>query len=319
MAGMEDISTQGVIADAQALVKAGSTDAMTLWTDEKRGDFVKVFEGRSRASKYILAHTASELIGTALRRQFVGRRAWDRFQDAHKAILSAVRTLADGEMYKLDYNHPQYRCIGGRTIDELNAIAEKRAEEIFANLPSLKQAVQVIRPEVSKKIDALEKLREKMKKLVEEVDDPALSAELRLSQVDQDMTIAAFRVMVKARVEKRRKIIHTLEETSKEAKELDDEIAKDLYAGIPEIQEAILDVAKKHYEQAAAMGAMTRRVEEHVKFGDSQAAVDIVKRFEQDEAAVSPNIKKEFDDALARLKLSGPQVRKQLAAKKKEK
>lgn len=303
------------VAKNAALVFAQGTDAMEKWSDEKKNDFCKVFEDRAYASAWILVHTADKLLEVAERRQFVGCRAASKVQSDYDAIRKTVESYQK----RIGEGYPYVVQIGGRAPEELSAVAAERAEEIFKNLPPLRQAVSLIKPEVVKMIDELETKKALIKKLSNELDKPEHNAVLRLSQVDQKMTIGDFRKMVKSKIQERKKLAERLTEAVKEARELDDSIAKTLYAGIPELQDAIIDVVKRHYERAQAMGGMTRRVQEHVKFGDSKAAVDMVKQFEADEAAVSPKIKAEFDAALDRLKLSAPMVRKaskQLKGKK---
>ena len=304
-AGLENLNTHQIESDAAALVKSG-TDNMTKWSDEKRKDFCVTFEARSRASAYILFETADKLIETAVRRQFVGEKASQKL----KAAFPNRKVARDGGNY----------CgpVGGREVEELDAIAEKRAEEIFQNLPPLKAAVSLIKPAVAKKLDELDTLKAVVKKLADELDQPKYNDSIRLSQVDQKMTIADFRKMVKDRQKARHKLVERLNEKAQAACELEDEIARELFAGIPEVQDAILDVAKRHYERGLGMSSLNRRVEEYVKFGDSEAATEMVRQFERDEQATSPAIKAEFDKALEKLKLTAPMVRKQLAAKKKE-
>lgn len=294
------------VTKSAALVFAQGTDAMEKWSDEKKNDFCNVFEDRARASAWILVHTADKLLEVAERRQFVGCRAANKVQSDY----DAVRKTVESYQKRVGEGYPYVMQIGGRSPEDLGAVAAERAEDIFKNLPPLRQAVSIIKPEVVKMIDELEVKKALVKKLSNELDKPEYNSSLRLSEVDQKMTIGDFRKMVKAKIQERKRLAERLNEAVKGARELDDTIAKALYAGIPELQDAILDVVKRHYERAQAMGGMTRRVQEHVKFGDSKAAVDMVKQFEADEAAVSPSIKAEFNQALERLKLSAPMVRK---------
>ena len=312
--GMENLNTAGLIADA-ALAIRNEADGMQKWSDAKKDDFCKVFENRARASSYILVRTAYELLETAERRQFVGNKAVHKLKhEVHATQCLESDPDPDGKRY----GYGDFK-VGGRLKSELDKIAEARAEEIFQNLPPLRQAVQLIKPDVAKKIDKVETLKKEAKKYSDLLEKPEYNSAIRLSQVNQKMTVAAFRQFVKDRVKQRKEVIEKLNETAAEAIELEDEIAKELYQGVPEICDAILDVARRHMERAVGFGSMTRRVQEHVKFGDSKAAVDMVKQFEQDELAVSSAIKDEFNQALEKLKMTAPMVRKALAAKKKEK
>lgn len=293
-----------------------ATDGMQRWSDEKRADFCAVFDKRSKVSAYILAHTAEELLESAQRRQFVGTKAKAKLDKKYESVRGWGWAHDRDSQGQYDYRNV---TIGGRSKTELDSIAESRAEEIFKNLPSLRSAVQLIRPEVATKIDKVEELKARVRELDEELESPELNEEIRLSQVDQGMTIAAFREMVKDRVARRKKLVAKLNDLTTEATELEDWIAKELFGGIPELSTAILDVAERHFERALGMLSTSRRVEERVKFGDSDSAVQMVKQFETDEQTISPTIKNEFEAALERLKLSAPIVRKALAEKKREK
>lgn len=303
---LESIDPAEVTKNA-SIIFAQGTDAMEKWSDEKKNNFCEVFESRTRVSAWILCVTAEKLLATAERRQFVSAKAAQKTRAKYDTTNKTVNSYAVAAYAR---TYPQSWLIGGRPAEELSAIAATRADEIFKNLPPLRQAVAIIKPEVAKKMDELERKKTKAKKLSEELDQPRFNTEIKLSDVDQNMTIRTFRKMMKDMVADRKALANKLNAALTEASELDDEIAKDLYGGIPELQEAILEVVAHHYERASAMGGMSRRVQEHVKFGDSKAAVEMVKQFEADELAVSPNIKAEFDAALARLQLSAPMIRK---------
>jgi len=316
-APLENLNTDDVVTTASLVFTKGS-DAMEKWSDEKKNDFCSVFADRSEASAYILFRTGTIILDTAHRRQFVGTRAMSRITEEFSSLAQVVT----GNTKRNNTSHGYVLMVGGRVVEELNQIAETRAEDVLKSLPPLKQAVLIIKPEVAKLIDKCEAKKELVVKLSEKLDDPKYSEVIQLSKVDQQMTIENFRKMVKSRTVERRKLVDDLNDAAQEAKDLEDEVAKSLYAGIPEISTVILDAARKHFERAAAMGGMTRRVQEHVKFGDSDAAVDMVKQFEEDETVTSASIKEEFSAALTRLKLSAPMVRKttkQLAAKKEKK
>jgi hypothetical protein len=51
---------------------------------------------------------------------------------------------------------------------------------------------------------------------------------------------------------------------------------------------------------------MGRRVSEHVKFGNSQAAVELLRTFEKDEVTISEDVAARFRTALEQLKVKKP-------------
>lgn len=311
---LEDLDVNAL---KNAVIKATDVtggDSMILWSDEKKADFCKTFDDRVRVSVFILVRTAEKLGEVATRRQFLGSRALNKVQTEFRGIGTTSDYDSNRFHDPKDYNH-----LGGRNLTELNQIADERAEEIFKNLPPLKQAVQLIKPDVAAKIDRIDKLKEQIKPLADLLDSKDFAEDLRMSEVDQNMTIAAFRTMVKERVKRRRQLVDKVNELSKEAIELEDAVAKALFGGIPELGDAIVEVIRTHYERALALEQMGRRVPEQVKFGDSKAATDLVKRFEADEKTISSSVKDEFDAALNRLKLSRATVKKAFNAKKKEK
>ena len=118
------------------------------------------------------------------------------------------------------------------------------------------------------------------------------------------MTVSDFRKMVKDTVSKRQRLLDELNDLSKEGNDLDEHINTKLYKGLPGLTEAVEEVIKAHLARAAMFDQTTRRIEERVMFGDSEAAVSIMNSFEKDELEVDANIKKLFTDALEKLNIS---------------
>lgn len=270
-------------------------DTLSTWTDEKKNEFVETFETRSKVTRFILILCAKAICDGAERRQYVGRK-----QLGEMAVqLQRVSTQA---LY--DQTDGFYcRTVGGRAVDELGTIAQERADAILSELPPLKKAVQVINPDVAKKIDARAAVIAKLKALKEQLEE--LGGELRLSELDQNMTIGQFRQAVKLRNQKRHQLCVKLKDLAEEGEELDSAINKALYKGLPGLSDAVAKVCTQHVERALALDATTRRVAEKVKFGDSAAAVELLRGFEKDEAEVSTEIKAEFSQALKTLQLAG--------------
>jgi hypothetical protein len=281
-----------------------NADAMVGWTDEKRKDFVSKFTERARTSRYIAVQTAHYIMDKAQHKQFISQKHVKPFEGFGQKLLELQdRTTAQNGWQNY------LNTIGSRPISELNTIAEEKADEILSNLPPLKKAVEILSPEISKAIEDRDKLLEKGKLLFEQAEE--LSGQLDMADVDQNMTVAEFRMFVKERNRKRRDILSKLDDVTKDAQALDTKINKFLYSGLPGLSQAVVDIITELLEKSTAFGALNRRVEEKVMFGDSSAAVTLLQSFEKDELKVSQGIKSQFDQALEQLKLAGQKKAKQ--------
>jgi len=281
------------ITDLVPTAVAGG-EQMETWSDEKRSDFVKTFEKRSAAARFILELTAQAIMSTASRRKFISAK--------HVNQVEKANTVTRHCGYHRDIEKES-----GRTYEDLHKIAEQQADAVLKGLPPLKKAVQIIDPDTAKKIDQRDKLIVKGKKLRDELVE--LAEPIKMGEIDQNMTVGEFRKMVKTRERRQKTLIDTLEEVAKEGNELENAINKALYAGLPGLSDAVVKAINDCYGRSTALDATTRRVAEQVKFGDSAAAMDILRRFEKDEAEVSDEIKAEFQDALKKLKLAGAKKR----------
>ena len=269
-----------------ALAAAGGGGSMALWSDDKRSDFVNLFKSRSRAGQYILLATAQTIANQAQQKHFIGIQTRD-------SLNTQFHVPNDpGDYYK----------VGGRLTSELNQIAAQRAELILNELPPIKMAVQIIDPDTALKMHNREELLEKMKELKAQIEE--LPTNISMAELDQDMTIGAFRTMVKDLEKKRKALVEKMCEHGKEGQELDEIINKRLYKGLPGLSEAVVSVVNQYIDRAKALDATTRRVEERVRFGDSAGAVELLQGFERDEVTVSDNVKAEFQAALEKLTLS---------------
>ena len=147
---------------------------------------------------------------------------------------------------------------------------------------------------------------------IEKVTEPIV-----MSDMPQDMTIGAFRAIVRDREKERRRLITEMNECGKEGQELERQISKALYSGLPGLSDAVVDVILSHRERAAALDTFGRRAVEQIKFGDSEAAMSLLKHFEQDEITVSDTVRSKFTEALAQLKLAASQPRRARVANAK--
>jgi hypothetical protein len=288
-------------------------ETMQLWTDEKKGDFVKLFHDRVAAAKYILFATAKEIANAGLNRRFISQR---KIQDAYNGNWEASWDFGEFPRAKyIDGHYTTVDRIGGRTRDDLDTIADERAKKVIKEMPMMKDAVKVIAPDVAAKIEKRDKLQEEGQKLFDALEE--YQGTLYMGDYP-NMKICDFMDMLKERTKARKKIVDKLEEIGDEGLELDSAIDKALFRGLPGLDDAIKELVKDHIERAKALDQFDRRVEEKIKFGDSQAAVDILQQFEKDEQAVSDKIKGSFQGALDKLKLlaKGGKSLKQLQSKK---
>lgn len=287
----------------QALIKRVETESMDKWSDERRKEFCQTFEDRAMAASYILAITAHKIWETAIERHFVSdKHSVDLVVKSRNGLIYLPNQFFDKT------SNYSCRTAGSRSVDELKKLAEERAELILAELPPLKDAVRIIDPVTAKRLDKRDALLKQVKLL--KVKFEQASEAIKMVDLDQSMTIGEFRKMCKDREKLRKRLADEMNEIGKEGTELAQQINKALYAGLPGLSDAVVKVVNEHIERATGLGAMTRRVTERVMFGDSKAALEILKGFEKDEVEVSANIKAEFAEALGKLKIAGHKLLK---------
>lgn len=274
--------------------------AIATWSDHRRDDFCATFADRVRVSRYILESVAECVRDEALRRRFIGEKNLKSI----KATASHVSHLCDPRQnVERWHGDPLDRSkCAGRPIEQLREIAAERAKAILDNLPTLSTAVQIINPELAKKIDRRDALTKKGQELTDQLLEASES--IVMSELDQAMTVGAFLEMVRQRDKLRAKIHTELQEVSEEGRSLEIAIAKALYSGLPGLSDAVIKVINDHYARSTALDEITRRVTEQVKFGNSPEALEMLRRFEGDEVSVPDSIKEQFKAALEALKLS---------------
>ena len=255
---------------------------IATWSDEKKKDFTKTFQNRVDSSRYILQCMSNYIMSKAASKKFISNKHVNNFN----------------AKYAGNFISRQYGIkIGGREPAELDSIAEKQADKVLKELPPLKNVVSILTPDIAKKIEEKEKILVKAQKITDEFVE--LSEPIHLADIDQKMTVGDFRKMVNKN-EKRRKILAlSLEDLGKTGQELEREIDKALYAGIPGISDAVIKAASTHIEKSIALDQLGRRVEEQVMFGDSTAALELLRGFEKDEETLVGDVKSEFKKALA--------------------
>ena len=281
----EDVSTEESLALAD--VQSGE---MVDWSDEKKKDFVKTFKERAHVSRKLLVQIAYEIMEAGERRKFI---SYKHTRDLPSEVRGA------------GYNS-WYGC--GRSRESLDRIVKERTDSVINELPPLKKAVQLIDADTAKLIEQTEKLKAKGQKLTDKLDE--ISEPIVMADLDQKMTIGAFRVQVKKQTKQRDTLVRQIREIANEGDELERTVAKRLYAGLPGLSEAVVSVITAHVDRANALDTLTRRVEEAVMFGDSKVALNLLQHFEEDEPVVGETVRKQFKDALQKLKLSRKQLRK---------
>lgn len=299
---MDELQMTEHLPEITALSRELGKDAMIAWSEEKKKDFTVKFSERARVSQYIMALTAELVVQEAKAKQFISDKHLGGMQ--YRDTSSKLRDRREKPIITGSYyNESYFDTVGGRQTDELRKIAKDRADQILANLPELQAAVEIISPEISKAIEKRDSLLDQGKKLFKLAEE--VSGSLNMADVDQKMSVGEFREFVKARHKKRRDLLYKMEEVGKEAQSLENKINRFLYAGLPGLSQAVMDVINNLFEKVTALGTLNRRVEEKVMFGDSAAAVTLLQSFEKDELAVSDEVKSQFDRALEALKVAG--------------
>lgn len=268
-----------------ALAAQAGTDAIASWSDERRTEFVDMYTHRTNAARLLLYLTAERVMEMAKQRYFISDRHVNKIYEQHGRPMTNEYAWRGAQL--------------DRSWQELERIAGERAKAIMSELPPMKKAVQVIDPETARMITKVDKLQEQAQQHADTLD--TLPRELKMSD-HADMIVRDFVKLVEDVAEKRLRLLGELKKVSALAKELEITIAKRLYAGLPGISEAVMDVVTSHMERAVALENLNRRVAERIKFGDSEAAMELLKGFETDEATISTDLRSKLAGAMAVLK-----------------
>lgn len=277
---------------SKELIKQLNTDSLANWSDVRRQEFKETFGLRVEAHRFILRSTAEFIARGAKLRRFIG--------DKHlKPIYDSGHIFSVDRYERGYYGMPDK--IGGRDPKDLLEIARERANLILKNLPPVKDAVKILSADTAEKMDRVDAIKKEGQKLKDELE--SMSDSIDMDMLDQSMTLAQFRKMVRERETKRVDLIHKLNKLGAEGCELEDTINRRLYSGLPGLAEAVMKVVHEYLEREKAMDETNRRVGEYVMFGDSAAAMEMLRKFEGDELKVSDTIQEEFKTALDNLKL----------------
>jgi len=290
-----------------SLMVGESAAAMALWTDDKKKDYVGLFKQRANASMYILRNTARELASRAKEKQFLGIPRYNKLVE--ECTQFAGEDAVQGDYYNRQATSDLWRKTYDRSQVDLDAMVKERVVSLIKNLPSLNAAMLILDPETHNKMLRRDELREKGQEITDKFAE--VSVDVRLSDMDQTMTIGAFRAYMKDLESKRRRMLEELEEIGKEGQDLERHINKALFKGLPGIGEEIESVVKELYQQSKDMGSTSRSVENTVLYGDCEAALAILESFKSDEQKVSTAIGLRFQNGLEllKLKLAGKKVK----------
>ncbi len=284
--------------DALSLLARDST-TMASWSDEKKKDYVTLFKKRANASRYILRNTARIIASTTKEKQFLG-------VPRYNALVEECNNFQGDEVIESRphhdrNNHEQWATAFDRTRSDLDGMAQDRASALIKQLPSMNAAMQILDMETFEKMQRRDTLREQGQNLVDEFQE--LSVDIKLSELDQNMTIGQLLASQKELEAKRAAILKQLDEISTEGQRLEREINKALFKGMPGIGDEIAAVVKELYQQSRDLGVTTRDIENTVLYGDCREALHILESFKTDERKVTSAVGQRFQASLEALKL----------------
>ena len=266
------------------------TEQMADWDTARRQAFVSTLHARAVNNATVLQLTAQKILSAAHSRRFISN-----------AQFCAENNPRANSTYGLSEEQR-------RTHEELDNLAEERAQDIINQLPSLKDALRVMAPELLAPMAQKERLTEAAENLYRKLDE--LSQPIDIADMDQAMTLGAFQAHLTSVDKARKQLVAKLDETAEKVVAIERQIAKALVRGVPEISTAILEAAKAQTDRATQLGVLSRRMGEQVMFGDSTLAMNVLKQFEADERELSTEFKSMFASALTRLKLTTPKKAK---------
>jgi len=295
--------------NALSLFKADSSlmDGMASWDTPRRLAFVKTLEERGNVHAALAMLEVEALLAIAESRHFISRKhrneisertAKSHFRlDNWQNLLNYYGTR-DGRGYM---QQSQEFC--GRSKSELDQIAGDSAKAIAKNLPKLADAVRVIDSVTADKIDEARKLRVQLdahEATLKELTTPLVLTEF--AKQNPKALASEFVSIVEGRAAKAKKLVETMNELGKKGMELQTQIDKALYEGLPGLSEAVVELAVEKIKSVSAMPQMMRRVSETVQFGDSTQATTMLSTFEKDELKLDDSIKEKFAAAMEKLR-----------------
>lgn len=273
-------------------------DNLHKWSDERRMKFSETFKARSQVTQYLLLQTAESFLGRAKDKYFIGRtRIIKEFGSEYPHFFSPR-----SNRFYFDQNHN----LGGRAVRDLDEIARQRARALIDQMPSTYAAVKIIDAATARKMDKKKVLLQQAKELRDQLIEVAVPIR---TKDHEDKTLRELMDFVQGKRDEAEAIAKKIQKIAEEGFKLEEDIAKALYEGLPGLSDAVVNVIRQHIDKADGMDGVSRRIEEQVLYGDSQAALDILRSFEKDETEVAQNLQAEFTAGLEKLKLSKKQLR----------
>lgn len=282
------------------LEQVGSlTNVSQSWSDEKKNEFCNLFKKRVRVSQFVLICVAREILNKALHSYMVGVRK-------NGELNKAISDLPELD----DYSHSghasgSWERVGDRDKSELMEIARTQAKQILQDLPKMADVVAVIDKTTSERMQQKEAILKECNQLRDELVE--VVEPISMSSMVEDnpkITLKEFLGIIKKREERRDYLVSTIDRKVSDGIRLEKEIAKALYKGLPGLSEAVSKTILDLVEQVRLLDTTTRQVEEKVKFGDCEAALEILNHFGENEIQSRSEISERFKQALANLGLN---------------
>lgn len=293
--------------NALSLFKADSSlmDGMASWDTPRRLAFVKTLEERGNVHAALAMLEVEALLAIAESRHFISRK--HRNEISEKTAKSHFRldnwqNLLGYYGTRDRYSQPSQEFCG-RSKSELGQIAGDSAKAIAKNLPKLADAVRVIDSVTADKIDEARKLRTQLdthEATLKELTTPLVLTEF--AKENPKALASEFVSIVEGRAAKAKTLVETMNGLGKKGMELQTQIDKALYEGLPGLSEAVVELAVEKIKSVSAMPQMMRRVSETVQFGDSTQATAMLSTFEKDELKLDDSIKEKFAAAMEKLR-----------------
>lgn len=290
--------------DVLALTHADKS--MTVWSEEKRRDFVSTLEKRVADAMAILRYTRGAVVSVALERHFLNRRDWNDKSASYDLPYVDV-TSSDG-MIHVSFRSYSY---GGTPVPqgalskaELEELVSQRAQEIIDFLPSSINAVRFIRPDVAMQMDELKDMKASIKRKKEELKE--LPDRINMDDLPETMSLGAFKKQMNEHRQKREELIKELARLKRSEAKLDNTVNRALYGGIPALHDAVLKTAERLLNQERAQAQLFRRLSEKVQFGDSENAMKILEEFKANEVELRDGAKEAIEAAMKKLMVAAP-------------
>jgi len=288
---------------ALSLIVQGSGQ-VSDWSDVRRTKFCETLKGRSNFARAVLATVAETFWHEAKERFFVPSNA--SYVSFPVAGVSCDLEWRNGKCVGVHLNGHGSRSnsYDGRTGQEVADVASERTMELINELPEALAVVQVIKPATAHKMEELEKKEKLLTQRRDRLNEISGDTELDDDFIDEhgQMTLKDFRLHVRKINAEKKKLVRESGVLGKQVDRLRRDINRSLYRGVPTLEKAARKVVEEMRQECVALGQMERRVSEHVMFGDSEAAVKVLQRFEKDEVELAPEAHNLLATALDRLK-----------------